>query len=84
MSTGHHMIALGAALCLTMLSACSAAQRMARAQPASASAESYVPRVQCYDGSLAISCSLEQVQAGHCCANQSGVYRDAWGNVVAQ
>lgn len=76
-------------LLLSSSSACTAAQRRSmNARHAtssdSGSAEANVPRVVCYDGNLAIGCSLEQANMAHCCANQGGVYHDAWGNVVAR
>lgn len=67
-------------------SACTAAQRRSlHAQHADSApiAEANVPRVVCYDGNLAVGCSLEQANLARCCESQGGVYRDAWGNVVA-
>ena len=46
--------------------------------------EPYVSRIYCFDGSLSLTCTAERASAGDCCANQGGVYRDQWGNVVAQ
>ena len=44
--------------------------------------EPNVPRLRCFDGTLSITCTPNGAQRD-CCIGQGGVYRDAWGNVVA-
>jgi hypothetical protein len=46
--------------------------------------EPYVPRIYCFDGTLSLTCTPDRTSTADCCPNQGGVYRDRWGNVVAQ
>jgi hypothetical protein len=43
--------------------------------------EPNVPRLRCIDGTRAVNCTPGSAGAD-CCANQGGVYRDPWGNVI--